>query len=773
NPATWEWGTQVASFDLADPAAPVSRGTLFYSGYAYDVAATERYFAIIGQTPTNWWQSIVHLVDISAPDGAMQRVTSVTPVGRVPDKFKLDVNGTVLTIISQVQNPPATVLETFSLEDSDTPAKLGELTVGTTEQLHATRFDGDRVYIVTFHVQNQIDPLWIVDLSDPVHPAVRGELEIPGWSTFLQPLGNRLVALGIETNRTTVSLFDVAVPAKPSMLSRVMLGSGWSWSEGNWDEKAFNVLSDAGLILVPFQSWNTNRYVQQVQLIDLGSNSLALRGVIDHQFQPRRATLFHDRILSVSAQELLSVDATDRDHPEVRAKLDLAWPVDRVFVHGNHLLEISGGSHSWGWWFVPAQPNAVIRVTSTEAPDNALTSFALSNALPIIGATKQGNYLYIAQSPAMWYYPPIYIANSGTGAITNPPTPFHLTILNLDNLPQLSVAGEIEVNTEAPSWGSDLQALWVKPGTLVWVGGGFDFWFRCLGCPVAVDAGPARASAPWFWPSTGGQLLAFDVSHSDAPAFASEVSLINSNNNWWSFSKAFTAEGLIYLSHQTSEFVIGLDVPWANRAYTNIVYNQTTGQSETNIYPAGAWVQRNFLDVVDYADAKNPTVRQPVNISGELQGISHQGALLYTVSSEWHWETNSSGSRYTQWTQKLDALAYDGVAAHLVDSLALASSWPRPIDVVGNNVFLGRSGYDYSTTNRYPHYLEVWTVPNTGKFTQLGRLTLENPAQDLRDYPGMLAVQQSDQTILLIDLANPASLSVIGRDRPAGCLWWF
>jgi hypothetical protein len=485
--------------------------------------------------------------------------------------------------------------------------------------------------------------------------------------------------------------------------------------------------------------------------------------------------LYHDRILSISAQELLSVDATDRDHPEVQAKLDLAWPVDRVFVHGNHLLEVSGGSHSWGWWFTPSQPNPVIHVTSTGAPDHVLTSFTFSNALPIIGATKQGNYLYVAQSPAMWFYPPIYLANGGTGAITNPPTPFHLTILNLDNLPQVSVAGEVEVDTEGQSWGSDLQAVWVKPGILVWVGGGFDYWFRCLACPVAVDAGPTRAGiiAPWGWPSTGGQLLAFDVSHADAPSLASEVSLLRSNSWWWSFSKAFTAEGLVYLSHQTSEFVVGLDVPWASRAYTNVVYNQTTGQYETNVYPAGAWVQRNDLDVVDYADAKNPTVRQPVNISGELQGISHQGALLYTLSSQWHWVTNSSGSRYTQWTQNLDALAYDGVAAHLVDSLPLASSWPRPVDVVGNNVFLGRSGYDYTTTNRYPHYLEVWTVPNTGKFTQLGRLTLENPAQDLRDYPGMLAVQQSDQTILLIDLANPASLSVIGSSRPAGCLWWF
>jgi hypothetical protein len=766
NPAVWEWGTLVSSFDLTDPSTPVSRGTLWYSGYGYEVAATDHYFFVIGQSPTNWWQSTVHLVDISASNGAMRDVNSVTPAGRVPDKFKVDLNGSILTLISQTANN--TVLETFSLQSPETPRKLGELTVGTTERLHATRFDGNRVYIVTFHTQFQIDPLWIVDLSDPAHPAIRGHLEIPGWSTFLQPLGNRLVALGIETNRTTVSLFDVADPASPYLFSRVMLGSGWSWSEGNWDEKAFNVLADAGLILVPFQSWTTNRYLQQVQLIDLESDSLTLRGVIDHQFQPRRATVFGDRILSVSAQELLSVDATDRDHPEVRAKLDLAWPVDRVFVHGNHLLEVSGGSRSWGWWIVPDQPNPVIRVAAMEAPDRVLTSFTLSNGLPIIGATKQGRYLYVAQSPSIWYYPWLLLAPDSPDSPTNT-IPFHLTIFALDNLPQLSVAGEVEVETKAQSWGSDLQALWPKPGVLVWIGGGFDYWWWPIDAPMA---GVRDSVAPWFWwPSTGGQLLAFDVSHSDAPSLASEVSLLSSNN-WWSFSKGFTAEGLVYLSHYTSEFVVGLELPWSTAAYTNITYNETTGESETNVYPAGAWVQRNFLDGVDYADAKNPTVRQPVNISGDLQGISHQGALLYTLASEWHWETNNNGYAYTRWTQKLDALAYDGVSAHLVDSLALASSWPRPIDVVGNNVFLGRSGYDYTTTNRYPHYLEAWSVADTGKFTQLGRLTLETPAQDLRDYPGMLAAQQSDNTILLIDLATPASLSVIGRGRPAGCLWF-
>jgi len=42
---------------------------------------------------------------------------------------------------------------------------------------------------VTFR---QVDPLWIIDLSDPARPTVAGELQVPGWSTYI----HRWVAVG-------------------------------------------------------------------------------------------------------------------------------------------------------------------------------------------------------------------------------------------------------------------------------------------------------------------------------------------------------------------------------------------------------------------------------------------------------------------------------------------------------------------------------------------------------------------------------------------------
>src|SRR6185437_15575434 len=134
----------------------------------------------------------------------------------------------------------------------------------------------------------------------------------------------------------------------------------YSWSEANTDEKAFNVMPDEHLILLPYQGYFTNGYASRIQLVDLNRASLTLRGTIDHETQPRRATVHGDRILSLSGQELLSVDATDCDHPQIKADLPLAWSVDQVFVQNGYLIELSTAS-SW-WWL--GQPKPAVRITS-------------------------------------------------------------------------------------------------------------------------------------------------------------------------------------------------------------------------------------------------------------------------------------------------------------------------------------------------------------------------------------------------------------------------
>ena len=130
--------------------------------------------------------------------------------------------------------------------------------------------------------------------------------------------------------------------AVPALLSRVRLGRNYSYSEANWDEKAFSVLPDAGLILVPFTGDTTNGYASSVQLVDLHRDSVVARGVIEHAFQPRRATLYTDRILSISANTMTDGRETViviSDITEERERQNQAAHRDRVALVG----QIAGG----------------------------------------------------------------------------------------------------------------------------------------------------------------------------------------------------------------------------------------------------------------------------------------------------------------------------------------------------------------------------------------------------------------------------------------------
>ena len=113
----------------------------------------------------------------------------------------------------------------------------------------------DTGYIVTF---KQFDPLYTMDLSDPAHPAVLGQLDIPGYSAYLHPVGDNLL-LGIgqnidtatnEPSGTQISLFDVSDLKHPKLLQQAALGQGWS--EAEQDHHAFLYWPATNLVVVPF-----------------------------------------------------------------------------------------------------------------------------------------------------------------------------------------------------------------------------------------------------------------------------------------------------------------------------------------------------------------------------------------------------------------------------------------------------------------------------------------------------------------------------------------
>ncbi len=111
-----------------------------------------------------------------------------------------------------------------TLPNAQRPAPIGL----PGEQVYAVRFVGDRAYVVTFR---QVDPLYVLDLSDAADPRQVGELKITGFSESLYPLpGGLLLGVGKDADDrglvlgVKVALFDVADPARPGLLDARTFG---------------------------------------------------------------------------------------------------------------------------------------------------------------------------------------------------------------------------------------------------------------------------------------------------------------------------------------------------------------------------------------------------------------------------------------------------------------------------------------------------------------------------------------------------------------------
>ncbi|MDP3983786.1 MAG: beta-propeller domain-containing protein, partial [Acidimicrobiia bacterium] len=127
--------------------------------------------------------------------------------------------------------------------------------LGFDEQIYAVRFIGDLGYVVTFR---QVDPLYVIDLSDPRSPEVAGAVKIPGYSAYLHPVGDGLLVgvgqdadLGGRVKGTQVALFDVSDPQDPIQIDKITYPNAYSAVE--WDHRAFLYWAPTSTLLIPMQ----------------------------------------------------------------------------------------------------------------------------------------------------------------------------------------------------------------------------------------------------------------------------------------------------------------------------------------------------------------------------------------------------------------------------------------------------------------------------------------------------------------------------------------
>lgn len=288
--------------------------------------------------------TLVQYIDISDPEGVMVERGDLMVEGAPAGRFHMDAHGDTFRIVTFSGDTwwGSTNLHVIDISDPDYLWLMSSYTdLAEGEELWATRFVEEKAYIVTYLRNDPMprDPLWVIDLSDPYTPLLLGELEIPGWSNFLYPRGDQIVAVGRGDRgaRVAVSLFDVSDPTRPAELRRLEFGSDEATSEANLDFRGVRIIDDESfghipLITVPYTNndWNGSTCVPEhrLQLIDLEDRNLKMRGdwkpSESQQGLIRRTVPIGGNVYVVSDRVVAAIDVTNRDDPWPRVSLTVS-----------------------------------------------------------------------------------------------------------------------------------------------------------------------------------------------------------------------------------------------------------------------------------------------------------------------------------------------------------------------------------------------------------------------------------------------------------------
>jgi Secreted protein containing C-terminal beta-propeller domain distantly related to WD-40 repeats len=177
-------------------------------------------------------------------EGDLRIVTTSWGIGPVHQLFILSQSGDELEVVAQLPN-------------SAQPDPIGK----PGEDIYSVRFEAERAYIVTFQ---QTDPLYAIDLSDRLAPKILGELEIPGFATYMHPLNSRyMFTFGRDADEfgqakgLKAELIDTG-DGTPKSVGTILIGIRFSYSDALDNLKALSLLKvsdDEWRIALPVNVW--------------------------------------------------------------------------------------------------------------------------------------------------------------------------------------------------------------------------------------------------------------------------------------------------------------------------------------------------------------------------------------------------------------------------------------------------------------------------------------------------------------------------------------
>ncbi len=219
------------------------------------------------------------------------------------------------------------------------------------ESIYSTRFIQDKLYMVTFQ---RIDPLFVIDLSNPSSPSILGELKIPGFSDYLHPYDTtHIIGIGkdteqnqwggISTKGIKIALFDVSDVKNPKQVAQYIIGKQGTDSEALYDHKAFLFDKEKNLLVIPIRdvqepikehpeigSYGDYRIWQGAYAFTINTEGIKLLGKVTHVNSKQslyyyrddttvRRSLFMDNVLYTVSNSKIKMNDLENLDKEINA----------------------------------------------------------------------------------------------------------------------------------------------------------------------------------------------------------------------------------------------------------------------------------------------------------------------------------------------------------------------------------------------------------------------------------------------------------------------
>ncbi|WP_439028369.1 beta-propeller domain-containing protein [Haloarchaeobius sp. DT45] len=226
---------ELASYDLSSRARQVELQALVQDWLARQPADEradlqkrfqEGYQQYVEERKRDLLRSGIVKIAIEGDGGSLSVAETGEVPGRPLNQWALDEHEGDLRIATTVDPWGANSTNDLYTLDGDLSIQGSVHDMGVTERIYSVRFMGDTAYVVTFR---QVDPFYVVDLSDAANPEVRGEVKLPGFSRYLHPLGeDRMLGIGQEDGQVKATVFDVSDPQNPTVAESRVLDAHWS-----------------------------------------------------------------------------------------------------------------------------------------------------------------------------------------------------------------------------------------------------------------------------------------------------------------------------------------------------------------------------------------------------------------------------------------------------------------------------------------------------------------------------------------------------------------